>query len=572
MEKKSLSSSPHKGGVFRKILMPGFSDAGAATTYVPGATIPRRTTVGKESVSTSTTLTSASTPLTSTSTSADIPTINGTTFSNVLDNSDGHNKESTNDKDVDTEDTFSESATELHDNRTNNHIQSLAPRSDRHHLLRSNVIQDTRTAGGEARDANIPSAKNKIKDNDHGNYNVSDESIEVEATYGFFPSTKPPPSPSPHRTTKAVGWGDWTDSGNESFSSTPKKSCKNSTNPPNESPRPISPPIVTRKQLVAMERSSSTAAVVEDEIAVTSSIAPTTGKIQHESTGSWKDERHTPSQLQKDEEDLEIDRTYHLHDTPQQDEVHARPLFMKQELKREVSTFSLAPEIGVVVDREGHRAELKRWKEREDELNQRQTQCIQGTKKEFPAIEEETIAEHKQNQPQAIKESKDVTIEMEDHQLSNDTVDFPDDYNETGNNKSNINRRLDKNALQEMDRIEEQQEIEDFQSFSNIVNREIKNKSKARQIKKGHDQTTDKNTATNSENNDEGNDESSSIVSSTCSEFGTVIQLSTLEERMAEVEEMESAALAEERTEEYDAQHPTGSATYRPLPYFMTLP
>jgi len=105
----------------------------------------------------------------------------------------------------------------------------------------------------------------------------------------------------------------------------------------------------------------------------------------------------------------------------------------------------------------------------------------------------------------------------------NNIEDLSKDDGETSNNDGNTTRRLDLSALQEMDRMENEKQ-----------------------------------------NQTGGSDElstSSSIVSSTCSEFGTVIQMgeATMAARMKEVEEMELAALAEVPSEDDDTEHRTNA-------------
>jgi len=400
--------------------MPGFADAGAGTAYVPKAVLPRRT--------------AASTTATSTGSKAPAASATTTTSSNADDNHDG-------DAPSRAEETFSEAGTELHDNRTNKN--SIANRN-RYYNLNTSVIQDSKSGRPNT---TIPKKNNNtdIHNSDHA-VNTSNDSIEVEATFGFFPSTKPPPSPSPRGNAgMLVGI-----ESNDKLSKTPKRGTKPPNMPLSPSPQPVSPPPVTRKQL-ATKRVGDTddknqKSGVETKTSTIAALSP-------ENEGSQNDKGN----------------------------IHDRPFAMQRRIKREVSTFSLAPETGAVVEREENQAKLKQWKEKEIDEG------------------EENVSE-----PGVVDSPTDTK-----------------DDGETSNNDGNTTtRRLDLNALQEIDRMESEKQKQTV----------------------GSDELST----------------SSSIVSSTCSEFGTVIQMgdATMAMRMKEVEEMELAALAEVPSgEEEDTEH-----------------
>jgi hypothetical protein len=520
MDKIGSSSSPHKPGIYRNLMMPGFTDAGAGSSYMPKAVFPRRTAA--------------------TSTRANITSVTASSNTVVI----IENDDDDHDVDVDAraEETFSEAGTELHDNRTNKNINNSTTRRDRYYLLKSSVVQNSGVSGrGRDNNANTTISNknnNHIHNNDHANNDLSGDSVEVEASFGFFPSTKPPPSPSPRRIGGTLAGGENRVDSNEKFTKTPTSGTKNSNAPLSPSPQPISPPPVTRKQLATVKRP----AVVEDKqkemavVATKSSGDPR--KVESESNSSNKNNHYSISNtdqnspqpatgteseiLQKDEDDAEQDSA-NTQKTQQQQQLplHERPFVMKREMKREVSTFSLAPEIG-----DG----MYKLQNVEDEM---------------------TTEQYGQYQPQIIDEMEENERESGNNHLTTETKDSCDDNDKTCNHGRNTNRRLDLNALQEMDRMENQEEMKGLQSLYNGK----ATKSKAKKVDKKEDELIDK-------NNDEGSEElstSSSIVSSTCSEFGTVVQMGvgTLAARMKEVEEMEAAAFAEAQIEESDTEHQT---------------
>ena len=496
-------------------MMPGFTDAGAGSSYMPKAVFPRRTAA--------------------TSTRANITSVpaSSNTVNTIEDGGDDDQ-----DVDVDTraEETFSEAGTELHDNRTKQNINNSTTRRDRYYSLKNIVVQNS-GASGKGRDNNSNTTianknnNNTIHNNDHANGDVSGGSVEVEASFGFFPSTKPPPSPSHRRTGGTlVGGENRVDSSNEKSTKTPISGTKNSNTPLSPSPQPISPPPVTRKQLATVKRP----AVSEDKQKETAANATKSSgdprKVESESDNS-SDGNNNSSQpatgtengiLQNDEHDAEQDHTQ------QQQPLHERPFVLKREMKREVSTFSLAAEIG------------------------------DGTYKLQKDEDETTTEQHRQSQPQRINEMEERETESGNDCLPTDTKDSCDDNDETCNHGRNTNNvRLNLKALQEIDRMENQEQMKGLQSLYNGNG----TKTKARKVDRIEDELIDKNNATN-DHDDEGSLElstSSSIVSSTCSEFGTVVQMGvgTLAERMKEVEEMEAAAFAEAEIEENDTEHQT---------------
>ena len=411
------------------------------------------------------------------------------------------------------EETFSEAGTELHDNRSKKNINNSTTRRDRYYSLKSSVVQNSGASGrGRDNNANTNIANknnnNTIPNNDHVNGDVNGDSVEVEASFGFFPSTKPPPSPSPRRTGGTlVSSESRVDSSSEKFTKTPISGTKHSNTPLSPSPRPISPPPVTRKQLATAKRP----VVVEDKQKETTAVG-TKSSGDPRKVGSDTTENEI---LKKDEHDAEQDGgNAQTTQQQQQQPLHERPFVLKREMKREVSTFSLAPEIG------------------------------DGTYKLQNDEDEMTTEQHRQNQPQRIDE-----LEENEKESGNDET-----YNH-GRNTNNV--RLNLKALQEIDRMENQEQMKGLQSLYNGNG----TKTKAKNIDKIEDELIDKNNATN-DNDDEESLElstSSSIVSSTCSEFGTVVQMGvgTLAERMKEVEEMEAAAFAETQIEEIDTEHQT---------------
>ena len=434
------SSSPQKGGLYRNLMMPGFTDAGAVTAYIPQDVIRRRT------AATSSRQTKASV----------------VASSNANDN---------NNHDVNAasqaEDTFSEAGTELHDNRTNK--SSMANRG-RYYLLKTDIVKesDKSEKGHEGRSSSNTTVPNKNSNsstahnnnNDHAN-NTSNDSIEVEPTFGFFPSTKPPPSPSPRGNAGTLVASENRIDGTEKSTKTPKRGTKHQTTPLSPSPQPVSPPPVARKQMVATKR----AEIGDEKTQKSPGVATkTTTMNSPKSEKSQNDQGEGPADQHGEGEAKMQQETFPLHERSF--------AIQRGMMKREVSTFSLAPEIGAVVEKGENRAKLNQGKQKEA-LNQKRE---------------------------------------EENETELGGGDLPNDETCSNFNDGNTTRRLDLSALQEIDRME------------------------------GEKQT-------------KGNEElstSSSIVSSTCSEFGTVIQLgeSAMAARLKEVEEMELAALAEVPSED----------------------
>ena len=258
MDKNNGSSlSPQKGGnsIYRNLMMPGFTDAGAGTSYMPKAVIPRRTAAAPNETS--------------------VPSGAGSSNASCTLKDDHDVDDFDDDENPHCEDTFSEAGTELHDNRTGKSaIDSKGHLA--HYVLKSSVTQE-RTSTLPNQNISTSSSDHKSVNNhrhDQPNYNFSSngENIEVEANYGFFPSTKPPPSPSLRSTSGLSGTRE---KRFERHSNTPKSPC----------PHPISPPPVTRKQLVSTKRSTSTTVAVGEEIeemaaVTTKTTSKTTSKTQ----------------------------------------------------------------------------------------------------------------------------------------------------------------------------------------------------------------------------------------------------------------------------------------------------
>jgi hypothetical protein len=572
----SLSSSPHKGGFIRN-LIPGFIDAGAGTAYVP-------------KTMTAATATTDMIP--------DITSVNETASNNnkkdatdaIVANDVEINDDANDDVEIEVsddvknsyrnevihdDDTFSEAATELHDNRTTSSSSSnSAALSKRYHSVQSKSVQPGNTNRNKNNN-NDNESDNEEKRGDSDNDKVGDNiGIEVEAKYGFFPSTKPPPSPRPSSFLGGVVAVKDIDAGSDSdkiiINTDDDDRTTEKTLP---SPRPISPPHVTRKKLGVVKRSSSTAAVVEDEESRSQNHSLLVAKIKSSQVNNAVDDGNE-NQNDDDESDSNnisssnIDRSgdsdnnvsqsaLNLTEKEEEERLYPFPPPRQQTqtekqqyqpdrslqrplpflMKREVSTFSLAPEIGAVVDQEEHQDKLLRWKIKERSQNEEH----QKSKNDNDDDDDDTTQQQEQeqdqqnqdqNQRQRIEEMGDRT-EMEDQLL---------------NKISGNNRRLDKIALQEKDRIEGQQ-MGGFDSFTNAVF----------QIKREQD----KNDKNNNNDDDDRQDEdeeneilSSSEVSSTCSEFGTVIQMgdAAIAARLADIEEMELAALADLREEEGEGE------------------
>lgn len=463
--------------------MPGFTDAGAGSAYVRKAVIPRRTAVTSSSAA----------------------------------DTNHHND----DVDPRAEETFSEAATELHDNRTN---KTIVSHNVQYNIQTSSVVKNGGISErGRGNTANTAANKNN-------NQNSSGDSIEVEATFGFFPSTKPPPSPAPRGIDGISIGGENRFDSNEKLTKTPNRGRKNSSTPLSPTPQPVSPPPVTRKQLT-IKRSTT---VEDDQKKEAVDTTNTTAAPKTSSGDDPKAESNTdnnPPQSaastehetsRKDEDNTEQDRS-NIEKSAHQLPLHERPFSMRRDMKREVSTFSLAPQTGAVLDREEHQAELKNWKER-------------GARDQ----------QSEQNPTQRIDEVEESDTDSGNHQFRNDSKESCDVNDETCSDDRNVNRRLDLHALQEIDRMEYQEKMKGLQPFGNVLEKGKRTKAND----KGGGELTDEN------NFNEELSTSSSIVSSTCSEFGTVIQMgdATMAARMKEVEEMELAALAEAPIEDYDAE------------------
>ena len=582
----SLSSSPHKGGFIRN-LIPGFIDAGAGTAYVPK------------------TLTAAAT----TDLIPDMTSINeiatNDNNNNINNNSSNSNNKKkdvadaivTNDVEIDDiknnsrndvthEDAFSEAATELHDNRTTCNSNSAAL-SKRYHSVQSKIVQPKETYRNTNTNRNRNNNNNYDNDSDNDekrggdsdNNSVGDNNgIEVEAKYGFFPSTKPPPSPRP---SSFLGGGGVAvkdiDAGSDNDKIIISTTDDDRAGKTLLYPRPISPPHVTRKKLGIVKRSSSTAAVVEDEdsrsqnqsllVAKITSSQMNTVNDENESENENENENNDESDrssssnidrsgdsdnntsksalnLKEEEEQQQQQQRLHPFPPPRQQtqtqqyqpDHSQRPLpFL---MKREVSTFSLAPEIGAVVDQEEHQDKLRRWEIKEQSKNQEYQKSKNDDDDNDTAQQQQDQQDQQnQNQRQRIEEKRD-TIELGDKLL---------------NKISGNNRRLDKIALQEKDRIEGQ-EMGGFDSFTNAVFRG-NNTNKIRREQDNNDRNNDNDDDDNIQG-EENEILSSSEVSSTCSEFGTVIQMgdAAIAARLADIEEMELAALADLREEEEEGK------------------
>jgi len=313
-------------------MMPGFTDAGAGSAYVPKDVIPRRTAATTTSTSGGSRTTAAS--------AASAATTSCNTDDDHNDNAPSR-----------AEDTFSEAGTELHDNRTNKKSNDSLANRDRYYKIKTSVFQDN---GKSSRPNNTVSNKhnqNNVHSDDHG-VNTSNDSIEVEATFGFFPSTKPPPSPSPRGNAGMLAAGETGIESNDKFNKTPKRGTKPPNMPLSPSPQPVSPPPVTRKQLSASKRAGDADDSNQKTELATNST--TTTSLPTGSEGSQNDKhntRQTPESRSKPEQE-------HF-------SIPEQPIAMQRGMmKREVSTFSLAPETGAVLEREENQAKLKKWKEK----------------------------------------------------------------------------------------------------------------------------------------------------------------------------------------------------------------
>lgn len=520
--------------------MPGFTHSGAGTTYVPKAVISRRTAMS--------------------STAAVLHTAMATSNAvEIVDDDKGVNAHS--------EDTFSEAATELHDNLTKKNINNSIANREKYFLRKSTVVQDSEEGRNNNVSTTITSKNNNTThNNDQPDHNSSGDSIEGEVTFGFFPSTKPPPSPSLRDVGSTLVSGENIVDSNEKFTKTPIRRMKNPDKPISPSPQPISPPPVTRKQLLTEKRSSSNTTVVKDKVkkipvlATKMTATPTISRdprivendnmdrnnyyqiVDVDHNLHYTNARKESCKLQEDENDAEQDRAN------KQETHHTHPLSLavNRDGRREVSTFSLAPENGTILYRDEHETALKKWKEREA-LNESERQ---KNDREITT-------------PQIVGEYRGAEIESDNDHMPKDTKDSYDDI-EICNYDTKINRRLDLNSLQEIDRIGDQQ-TKGLRSFDNIIFNQNRNKSKAKKAGKTKGKLiTDKSNTLNG-SNDEGIEElstSSSIFSSTCSEFGTVIQMgdATMAARMKEVEEMEFAAYVEAQNEDRSVEYPTGSS------------
>mmetsp|Transcript_7523 Transcript_7523/g.18505 ORF Transcript_7523/g.18505 Transcript_7523/m.18505 type:complete len:1781 (-) Transcript_7523:305-5647(-) len=551
MDKNGSSLSPHNGGIYRNLMMPGFTDAGAGTSYMTKRVIPRRTEAASMAAKVPTSAVSLNV--------VDTDALNDDDYNN-----NNNNKDHCNDVGTPFEDTFSEAVTEVHDNRTSNNTVDSTTHRDRYYTLKSSVIQDNIPSGKEYEDSDKIST-NKTNNNDstdQSNNNSSGNGIEVEATFGFFPSTKPPPSPSIHGIGSALNASECRVDSSEKFTRTPKSSTKITTTSQSPCLQPISPPPVTRKQLVAVKQSPSTAAIIEDKINLPSAVSTklTTKtlstnsrdhrKIESEisnvidrknyyQVGKTIDEPFQPSsgtESEGYEHDISTEQD-HAKTRQRQRPLCERPFETSKLMRREVSSFSLAPETGAVVNFEKNRIESKQEDEREDRN------------------ESGNHAKHEETKLQSEQNLSKI-IDMEEGPNDNNI----DDNNAgSSNSDGGITRRLDLKALQEIDNMESQKTTK-TQYLGNIYQIGNGNKTKSEKVY-GHDGTVDKNKDTY-DPDDEGSEElstSSSIVSSTCSEFGTVIQMgdTAMAARIKDVEEMELAALADLPIEDSNDIHET---------------
>ena len=536
MDKNGSSLSPHNGGIYRNLMMPGFTDAGAGTSYMPKQkVIPRRTEASSMAANIST----------------------GPESPNVVDthalNDDDDDDDRCYDVGAHSEDTFSEAATEVHDNRTNNSTIHSTTHRDRYYNLKSSVIQDNRLSGKGNEDSAkiIPNKTSNNHSSDQPNQDSNCTGIEVEATFGFFPSTKPPPSPSIRGIGSASHTGECRVDSSEKFTRTPKNSTKITSASRSPCPQPISPPPVTRKQLVAAKRAPSTAAIMEDQTKLPSAAStkttaktPPTNVSDHTKTesevvnginknindqvgetvnGPLQSGSGGESQKYEHDTSAEQDRAKTAqHQRPS----YGRPFEISKMMRREASNFSLAPETGAIVNFEKHRTKSKQEEEKEDRNES-------GNHTE----DEKTT--------QQCKESQSNNNEMEQKPYG---IDNGDNNPESSSYDKGISRRLDLKALQEIENLESQKTTTTLQYFGNTSRFGSGSKVKSGQVPEEEDEAVNKNKDT-IDLDDEGSEElstSSSIVSSTCSEFGTVIQMgdAAMAARIKEVEEMELAALA----------------------------
>jgi len=542
----SLSSSPHKGSFYRN-LIPGFIDAGAGMTYV------------------STTATATTMDNNNSSNSNNNNNNNDNNVTNVVSTNDAAIKGNGNDDvDVDVEsnscninheDSFSEATTEHHDNCNTGSNSSLL--SSRYNHVQSQIIRPKEDGTGER--CNINNKNDNYSDKNFDNNDGIE--VEIEAKYEFFPSTKPPPSPSPCSKSNFldVAVKDKYDKTNVEDLGETRSTTRSNCLP---TPRPISPPRVTRKHLVTTKRSSSAAAVVEDEESqsfvdqkVSSVSAADDDDDDDESDSSSNhidrsgdsDINISQSALNLKEELLHSFVPPRLQKENRKQEQNYQPDRLQRPLpflmKREVSTFSLAPEIGALMDQEEHQDKLRQWKIKERSIRQ---EYYASQNNDDDEDEEDTAQQQEQEgetQPQPNKEIRDIT-ELRIHLPSNVQNDYSDDNND--NNK----RRLDKIALQENDQMEGQKKG-GFKSFTGTVF----DGNTSRIKRERHE--IDPNYYCNRK---EGDDIlSSSEVSSTCSEFGTIIQMgdAAISARMAEIEEMELAAL-DDLSEEEEGEYAAG--------------
>ena len=539
-----LSSSPHKGSFYRN-LIPGFIDAGAGMTYVS---------------------TTATTMDNNNSINSNDNNDNNAT--NVISTNDAEIKVNGNDDvdvDVDVEssscninheDSFSEATTEHHDNCNTGSNSALL--SSRYNHVQSKIIRPKEDGTGER--CNINNKNDNYSDRNFDNNDGIEVEVEIEAKYEFFPSTKPPPSPSPCSTFNFldVAVKDEYDKTNaedlEETISTTRSNCL-------PTPRPISPPRVTRKHLVTTKRSSSAAAVVEDEesqsfvdkkVSSVNSADDDDDESESDSSSNHID-RSGDSDINSSQLALNLKEELLHSFVPTQQQKENRKQELKYQpdrlqrpspflMKREVSTFSLAPEIGALMDQEKHQDKLRQWKTKEQSIRQ---EYYASQNNDDDEDEEDTAQQQEQEeetQPQPNKEIRDIT-ELGNHLPSNVQNNYSDDNND--NNK----RRLDKIALQENDQMEGQKKG-GFKLFTGTVF-----DGNTSRIKRERHEINPHYYC----NRKEGDEIlSSSEVSSTCSEFGTIIQMgdAAISARMAEIEEMELAALddlSEEEGEKYAA-------------------
>ena len=490
MENKSESQqkpslfSPHKNGFYRN-LIPGFVDAGASTSYMPKTSIYKQHTnnnVDDDVAQSDGGKDGASSDAITNTNDADFSISTGCKIIH--------------------EDTFSEAATELHDNRS------------RHFPMRSTMMSSE-------------------DDNNIDGHNKNNGGIEVEANYDFFPSTKPPPSPSQCTSSSFLNL--------EARNGNSRRSMNTDDDVGGKiSPRPISPPYVTRKKLLSsMDRSSSTAAVVEESQTRSSLSALENNRKSNDGNSNYSNsiyyENSDTDQMSLKDDEEKVLKTSILSDQKQidnnQTDCSKRPLpFL---MKKDVSSMSLAPVIGSDSD---HAIQQQYHKSDNAHNNNAVmfTQIIQDEEKGNKFKRDEQLDERILQKNQLASNDKNECNDGDGDTNTNNSISISSSDHDGNINSNNI--RLDKTALEDYNETNKSNILD---SFTNAVFDHNRRKMKKE----------------NNENENVDEMLSSSAISSTCSEFGTVIQMgdATMSARMAEVEEMELAALDDLR-EENDEQ------------------